>query len=189
MCGRFSVNKDQVEEWVLDNWDISFSCESNSDLRPTQTIATLSNINGSLKQLNTTWGIKPAWSKKLLINAQGETAATKKTFKESFNLRRCLVPFSGWYEWHTEGNSKQKYAFSQLGKQPLLMAGIWFETDDVPQIVTLTTRPNERCAAIHKRMPVLIKPEDVDYWFNSSAENLQPLIEPIDGEMLSIVAV
>jgi len=187
MCGRFSVKKEEVEEWVLDNWGVSFSCEENSDLRPTQQVATLINNNGIIKQLNTTWGIKPAWSKKLLINAQGETAGSKKTFREAFKSRRCLVPFSSWYEWRKEGDSKQKYDFSHLENKPLLMAGIWFEKGSDVQLVTLTTHPNPSCAEIHQRMPVLIKPEDVDYWFNSAASSLQPLIEPVAAEILSIV--
>lgn len=187
MCGRFSVNKDQIDDWVLERFEVSFNCETNSDLRPTQTVAALTNSNDSLSQINTSWGIKPGWSKKLIINAQGETAASKKTFKESFNSRRCLIPCSGWYEWRDEGGKrKQKYLFNQTDNKPFLMAGIWFETEGMPEIVTLTTYPNSSCAEIHKRMPVLIEPENVNFWFNSSVENLRVLIEPIASEQVLI---
>ena len=64
MCGRFSVNKEQVESWILDNWDISFECETNDDLRPTQSVSTIIKGKEGVTQLNTTWGIKPSWSKK-----------------------------------------------------------------------------------------------------------------------------
>ncbi len=187
MCGRFSVNKEQIEDWLLDNYDVTFNCETNHDLRPTQTVSTIIKVDNKLSQLNTTWGIKPSWSKKLLINAQGETAATKKTFKEAFAHRRCLIPCSAWYEWRSEGdNSKQKYVFNEIDKTPLLMAGIWFESDGVPQLVTLTTHPNEQCGKIHKRMPVLIDRDNVDYWFNSEPSQLQTLIEPIASGSITV---
>ncbi|MFT5521734.1 MAG: putative SOS response-associated peptidase YedK [Enterobacterales bacterium] len=187
MCGRFSVNKEQVESWVLDNWNVSFECETNHDLRPTQSVSTIIKCNESLTQLNTTWGIKPSWSKKLLINAQGETADTKKTFKDAFIHRRCLIPCSAWYEWRSEaGKSKQKYSFNAINEEPLLMAGIWYESEGIPQMLTLTTHPNERCGKIHKRMPVLIDKENVDYWFNSETPELGTLIEPVTSESIAV---
>jgi putative SOS response-associated peptidase YedK len=187
MCGRFSVNKEQVESWILDNWDISFECETNDDLRPTQSVSTIIKGKEGLTQLNTTWGIKPSWSKKILINAQGETVDTKKTYKDAFIHRRCLIPCSAWYEWRSEtGKPKQKYSFNKINEEPLLMAGIWYENNEIPQVVSLTTHPNERCGQIHKRMPVLIDKENVDYWFNSAPGALRPLIEPVTSESITV---
>ena len=152
MCGRFSVNKEQVEDWVTDHWDISFSCESNKDLRPTQQVSTLIKVNDNLSQLNTQWGIKPSW-----------------------------------YEWRNEGGKRKlKYVFHASSNQVLLMAGIWYETESVPQLVTLTTRPNSRCGECHKRMPVLIDANNMGYWFNSDVEQLQPLLEPIASDLVTV---
>ncbi len=187
MCGRFTVNNNQVDPWVMDNWDMQFLSSTNLDLRPTQSVSTIIQTDGLLRQLDTKWGIKPAWSKRLIINAQAETAAIKKTFTQSYQLRRCLVPCSGWYEWRSEGASrKQKYIFQETNNQPILMAGIWFEQEDTPQLVTLTTKPNVKCANYHHRMPVIIKPDELDFWFNSTADNLQTLIEPVANEMITI---
>ncbi len=187
MCGRFIVNSKQVEPWVMDNWDIKFSTSTNLDLRPTQLVSTIIQSDGSLHQFDTKWGIKPAWSKRLLINAQAETANSKKTFAHSYHHRRCLVPCSGWYEWRSEGGShKQKYLFQASNEQPILMAGIWFEHEDTPQLVTLTTRANSRCAEYHQRMPVIIKRDEMSYWFDSAADNLQVQTEAVSSELLSI---
>lgn len=181
MCGRFSVKQDEIEPWVMDQFDVSFQCQTNLDIRPTQTIATLRNTGHKLEQFNVQWGIQPSWAKKLIINAQSETVAEKKTFKGAFAERRCLIPCSGWYEW-----KNQKYLFTQADKSPLLMAGIWYETDDQPQLVTLTTKPNQKCAEIHQRMPVLIQLEDVDYWFHSAPEQLTPIIQALNSEKISL---
>jgi len=187
MCGRLNISKSKVDKWVIDHLGIPFLTSTNTDLSPSQPIDTLTLVSGSLQQLKTTWGIKPNWSKQLIINAQGETVTIKKTFQKAFTTNRCLVPCSGWYEWKSEGGpKKQKYLFSHADETPFFMAGIWFQHEDSAQLVTLTTHPNERCATIHKRMPVLILPEDMDYWFNANAEEVAPLIDPIDSNRITI---
>jgi putative SOS response-associated peptidase YedK len=78
----------------------------------------------------------------MLINAQSETVASKKTFASAFAHNRCLVPCSGWFEWRDEGNAKkQKYLFSYEDNEPAYMAGILYLCDDAMQLVTLTTAP------------------------------------------------
>lgn len=187
MCGRFSVNSEQIDPWINEHWDIDFASNTNTDVRPTNSVAAITSVDGSLQQLNTTWGIKPAWAKSLLINAQSETVAIKKTFAGSFNARRCIIPCTGWFEWKNEGGKrKQKYYFANASSTPLLMAGIWVENDTIANLVTLTTAPNTICSEYHKRMPVLIKPEDVDYWFHSSADGLQPLMQAVDSESVTV---
>jgi len=190
MCGRLNINSEQLDPWVLDNWNIPFLSNTNLDLRPTNSVSTIVNINGNYQQLKTVWGIKPSWSKKPLINAQSETVLFKKTFKESFQLRRCLVPCSGWYEWRDEGGRrKQQYAFTQSQGLPLLMAGIWYENDGRSELVTLTTTSIGQCAEIHKRMPVLILQEEASYWFQSKAEDLEPLMSSMDENLIQISRV
>lgn len=187
MCGRFSVNSQQIDPWIEEHLEISFQSESNDNLCPTQTVSTITHSNKLTHQVNSTWGIKPGWSKKILINAQAETAGSKKTFKQAFEHKRCIVPCTGWFEWKKiENNKKQKYSFQQSNKAPLFMAGILFQHDDNHQLVTLTTRPNRQCAEIHHRMPVLIKPEDIDFWLTSSVDEIQPLIEPEDSAQIVI---
>ena len=50
------------------------------------------------------WGLVPFWAKDLkvgarMINAVGETVATKPAFRTAFKKRRCLVLANGFYEW------------------------------------------------------------------------------------------
>jgi putative SOS response-associated peptidase YedK len=64
--------------------------------------------------------------------------------------------------WATE---KQPYAIVAADGQPLAMAGLWERwrdraAGDVLQSFTImTTVPNELCAAIHDRMPVILPRE------------------------------
>ncbi|UVC08976.1 SOS response-associated peptidase family protein [Rhizobium sp. TH2] len=34
-----------------------------------------------------------------MFNARIETIATSRSFKDSFEARRCLIPADGFYEW------------------------------------------------------------------------------------------
>jgi putative SOS response-associated peptidase YedK len=90
-----------------------------------------------LNQQDASWGIQPAWSKKMLINDHAETVASKKTFAYSFEQNRCLVPCYGWFEWRVEGRAKkQKHLFSHEDNEPLYMAGILYPSDNGVQLVT-----------------------------------------------------
>jgi putative SOS response-associated peptidase YedK len=186
MCGRLNVTDDPLVQQICDFLGIDFSTTTNIDLRPTQQASSLIMQNGNIQQLNSSWGIKPDWSKKILINAQAETVATKKTFKHAFETSRCIVPCSGWYEWRDEGGKrKQQYIFEHADNQPFYMAGVYYHQEQTP-FVSLTIKPNEKCAEIHGRMPLLIEPNCIEQWLGGNPEQLGALMKPIEGDMVNI---
>jgi len=184
MCGRFNVTSKLVP-MVSDVFGIPFKVISNTNFSPSQIASTITAAEQGYQQINASWGIKPNWSKKLIINAQSETVAIKPTFKQSFQHQRCLVPCNGWFEWRTEAGKKVKYYFEHADKKPLYMAGILFK-GDLSELVTLTTKPNKTCAEYHKRMPVLIEPENIEYWFNADVNKLEPLFNNVNEEMINV---
>jgi len=175
MCGRFNIIDDPLTQFVCHIFGIEFSTTSNSSVCPSESVATIGYANGTIQQINATWGIQPAWANRLLINAQSETVATKPTFKSSFENSRCLVPMSGWYEWKKlEHGKKQKYLFEN-DSQAMFMAGILF--DDNSKFVTLTTEPTEQCAEYHHRMPLLINDNDAEFWLAAPSSELSGMLE------------
>ena len=71
------------------------------------------------------WGLAPAWAKDPAegprpINARGETAATKPTFRTPFRRRRRLAPAAGFYEWQPDpgepGGPKTPHLFRLAGE-------------------------------------------------------------------------
>ncbi|WP_231731590.1 SOS response-associated peptidase [Colwellia sp. TT2012] len=202
MCGRMNIES-KHSKIISDFFGCNFSAPANNNLSPGQNVATLisndankgenhdSNEQISYQQLDANWGMQPSWSKRLLINAQSETVLTKNTFKAAIKTHRCLIPCSGWYEWRTEGGKKQKYLFSHVNEEPFLMAGIYYQhlsQKPSPQLLTLTTEPNAKCADYHQRMPVIILPQYRDFWFQSSAEQLAPLFLAIDESYIKVTA-
>lgn len=177
MCGRLNVISDPLCDWVSGQLGIKFHSETNNDLRPTQQLGTIALDGGALQQLDASWGIKPDWAKRLLINAQAETVRQKRTFAQAFAQHRAVVPCSGWYEWQQAGGAKQKYLFQGRDGRPLLMAGILYpQIDGSHALVTLTTKPIASCAPYHHRMPLLIEPQALDFWFHSQPHELDALL-------------
>jgi len=180
MCGRLNVTSDPLTQIVSAALGIKFTTETNTDLRPTQKVAAIGSTNSHLSQLDVSWGIKPQWAKKLLINAQSETVAEKPTFRKAFAQHRCVIPCSGWYEWSgANGGAKTKYLFQGMDGQPVYMAGIWYEPEvdgELPKLVTLTTKPTEECAQYHHRMPLVLPEEAVSDWVLASADQVVPLL-------------
>jgi len=179
MCGRLDIQTTKISIPVSELIGFEFTPVENRDLRPTQQVSTVTSLDNQIQQLNTSWGIKPSWSKKLLINAQAETVSEKPTFRKAFANNRCVVPCSGWYEWSSkEGKEKQKYLFSLENEKPAYMAGIWYPSfnDTLPQIVTLTTSPNDTCKQYHHRMPLLISESAIEDWLSLPWHNISPLL-------------
>ncbi|PNH90229.1 DUF159 family protein [Vibrio diazotrophicus] len=186
MCGRLNVIDDPLCKIVCEKLGIKFKTSTNTDLRPTQDVATVGAQHGELKQFNLPWGIKPDWAKNIIINAQAETVSVKPTFAQAFEFNRVIVPCSGWYEWREEQGKKVKYLFSQGEKKVLYMAGI--ALDGGSKLVTLTTKPNEQCSEYHRRMPLLIPDDAVMTWVAGRAEEVFPLLSNEYQDELKIKA-
>jgi putative SOS response-associated peptidase YedK len=170
---------------VSELFNTSFRVETNDNLSPSQSVATIINSDSKYHQFEALWGIKPNWSKKLIINAQAETVAIKPTFRQSFQSQRCLVPCNGWFEWRTEEGKKVKYFFEHVNKMPLYMAGILFQNEQT-ELVTLTTKPNDICGQYHTRIPALVLARDKHTWFNASPQELELLLRHVEDRVIQV---
>ncbi len=174
MCGRLNIIDDPLAEAVSAALGLRFFAKTNSNLCPSQQVSVVGRTDYSMHQFELLWGVKPSWANRVIINAQAESVASKPTFSASYISHRVVVPCSGWYEWKEEKGSKQKYLFSDIEDKPLYMAGIALA--NYQNLVTLTTQPNPQCAAIHHRMPLLLRDSDVDSWLCGSVEQANMLL-------------
>src|SRR5690606_40972821 len=109
----------------------------------------------------------------VLNNALSETMAEKPAFRAALKHGRCIVPASGYYEWHT-GPDKQKrpYYITRADGQPLALAGLWAtwsgpEGEEIDSVATITVPTNAQLSVIHHRMPaILLDAESQDAWLN-----------------------
>ena len=138
------------------------------------------------------WGLVPFWAKDIKvgfanINAKAEGIENKPAFREAFRQRRCLVPVDNFYEWKkVAGGKKQPYAIGLKGGGLMALAGLWESWHSKPSgervrsFAIVTTEPNELCAQLHNRMPVVLAPEAWPQWLGE---------EPADeGQLKSLLA-
>lgn len=152
------------------------------------------------------WGLLPSWADDLqmgsrMVNARSETVATKPAFRAAFASRRCVIPADGYFEWKQEADGKQPYLMHRKDESGFFMAGLWEQNHKLSKVrdqpitscTILTTRPNERTAAIHDRMPVIFGLEDAHRWMTLDGkrdrEDLLGMLEPVDGRYLEVTPV
>ena len=132
------------------------------------------------------WGLVPYWSKDIRvgfanINAKAEGIENRPAFKEAFQRRRCLVPVNNFYEWKKTPTGKQPYAVALADRGLMALAGLWENWRSsagewVRSFAIITTTPNELCAELHNRMPVVLGPQIWPAWLGE---------EPADARQLS----
>lgn len=196
MCGRFSRHYTWAQLHAL---YMLTQKVPHSNMQPrynvcptTQIDAVVGTVKGREVQ-SMRWGLIPQWWKRSLkefklatFNARVETVAEKPMFRSAFRRNRCLIPASGYYEWHTEGKEKQPYFFTAADGSPILsIAALWDEWTDpdsgraMQSCTMLITEPNQFVGKIHDRMPVLLEPDQFTPWLSGTAglEILKPQSE------------
>jgi len=145
------------------------------------------------------WPFIPKWANGQLIkvlgkystiNAKAENLASSKSYQHAWeNNQRCLIPATGFYEWQItqQGGPKQPYHI-QIKDQPIFaMAGIWEKSGDIESFAILTTEANQLMAEIHnenKRMPVILKADQIETWLNGSMEEAEKCISQYADDLM-----
>lgn len=210
MCGRYSLSVhppaiqtrfrlDQPllpppsPELVLPRYNVA----------PTQDVVIVRpNAAGDRVGAWTRWGLVPPNARDLsagarMINARSETVFERPVFKLAAQLRRCLVPSDGFFEWKAFGRQKQPYRIMMKDGSLFGMAGIWsrWRSEDGRVVDTcsiLTCPPNEVAGQFHDRMPVILREEDWPLWLDGTIkqrEPLQHLLVPYANEEMTAVPV
>lgn len=209
MCGRTysTYTDDELRFQYLNKKGIRWPINSeipefrpNYNMCPTQKALVLGVFDGTLGFKGMRWGLVPAWAESVkaadkysMINAKAEEVSEKRSYKNAFKKRRCIVPVSGFIEWRGPKGSKVPYAI-QLKDQPIMsMGGIWESWEDkeskeiVDSFSILTMAANSFMQGIHTHMPFVLTKEMEEAWIAPDAvepEVLLPLVKPIDSSKL-----
>jgi putative SOS response-associated peptidase YedK len=205
MCGCFLASKslDELRRWfkttnALPNFAPSYN------VAPTNSIPVV-RLNPKTRERSLDllhWGLIPHWSKDRsgafkMINARAEGIDTKPSFRDAFERRRCIVPADGFYEWKKTGTGKQPYLIRMKRGEVFGFAGLWENWKDergewLRSTTIITTQPNELCAPIHDRMPVILDPDDYARWLgeeDASQEELNAMLRPAPAELMEVFPV
>ena len=197
MCGRFAQSKsiaDLVEEFGITGDPALSPLPANWNIAPTNPIYIIRNNSQNRRELSVaSWGIIAPWikdeteakaSQSRAINARSESIFEKPTFRDSFKLRRCLIPADGYYEWATElgrYKSKQPFYISNPNMKSLSIAGIWsqWKAPDgrlINSASVITRESVNELATIHSRMPVMMPSDRWDLWLDTAPHSTDELI-------------
>lgn len=184
MCGRYTFTNPDAVKAALEALDVEIEAAlpRRFNVAPTQEMPVVVAREGGVACLSMKWGIVPFFARKdakpmQLINARSETVASKPTFKQSVQKRRCVVPADGFFEWKRDPDgTKTPYFIRLRTESPFWIAGIYEAAGgDVPAgYALLTTGPNELMKPIHDRMPVILSTDRAKAWLQPGAlENEQ----------------
>jgi putative SOS response-associated peptidase YedK len=203
MCGRVRLSSDVSEIKLV------FSIPPH---RPTPNFAPSWNVaptdplpvvrydaNGGERSLDVMrWGLVPFWAKDIKvgfsnINAKAEGIEGKPAFREAFQRRRCLVPVDNFYEWKKVASGKQPSAIALADRGLMALAGLWENWRSpagewVRSFAIITTTPNDLCAELHNRMPVVLGPQVWPEWLGEEPTDLprlQALLAPYPAEEMT----
>ena len=101
-----------------------------------------------------------------------------------------MVPVDSFYEWRKTATGKQPYALALADRGIIALAGLWENWRSpagewVRSFAIITTTPNELCAEIHNRMPVVLRPEAWPVWLGeqpADVPQLKALLAPYPSE-------
>jgi putative SOS response-associated peptidase YedK len=202
MCGRFTLRTPAsavAEAFGL----LPFpDLQPRYNIAPSQAVAAVRLGADDKRELALLrWGLIPSWADDpaigyKMINARGESVATKPSFRKAFKQRRCLIAADGFYEWQKSEGKKQPFYIRLKSERPFAFAGLWEhwarEGQEIDSCTIITTDANELMAPIHNRMPVIVDPADYTLWLEPAVqdiERLQPLIRPFPADEMTAFKV
>ena len=156
------------------------------------------------------WGLVPNWTKnkgqaeeirKQTLNARSETVFTLPSFRGSILSKRCLIPATGFYEWHTKLGTKYPYHIMVKDDndpsihRDFCFGGIYSTWIDkaggevLNSFSIITTPANKLLELIHntkKRMPLILHREDEQIWLMPELDknHIQALMQPYPEKLM-----
>lgn len=184
MCGQFAVlaNLKAIKDYYeflknanfeidkQDFYDIDDDLFSGHQdiIKPFQYAPIIVNESDRIKLFFARWGLIPFWAKDekiagKTINARLESLPEKPSFKYAFQKRRCLIPFTGFYE---SAPDKSKHFFKNENNTLKSFAGLYefWGKENLLTYTIITCPANEEVSKVHHRMPLILDKENSVRW-------------------------
>ena len=176
MCGRYCITSAPAAVRALFAYREQPNFPPRYNVAPTQPVPIVRMAEGARQFALVRWGLIPAWVKdpkdfSLLINARAESVNDKPAFRYAMKRRRCLFPADGFYEWKRQGGANRPYFARPVAGGPIAFAGLWESWigpngEEMETAAIITTMANATMATVHHRAPVIVPPEQFDFWLD-----------------------
>jgi putative SOS response-associated peptidase YedK len=185
VCGRYAnaVSARELED-LFTACDETGGIQPNFNVAPTTTAPVVVVPPGQpaagARVRTARWGLVPSWARDTaignrLINARAETVAAKPAFRAALRARRCLVPATGYYEWHRVDGARrgQPYLVRPSDGTPAVFAGLYEVWRPPPgsgatqvTFTIITTSAAGGLEFLHPRSPVLLPRASWSRWLD-----------------------
>lgn len=177
MCGRYAITQ-KTFDYLESILNTKFGeVVPRYNIAPTTFIPVIRPHDEFYLMEEMRWGLVPSWSKEATLNfatfnARIETVAQKPAFRSAFRKRRCVIPASGFYEWHTdEEGAKQPYYFRLKAGHEMALAGLWesWQGPDgkvLQSCTILVGSANPVVGRFHERMATILPDALIEDWLN-----------------------
>jgi len=179
MCGRYALHSNPEVVALLFGLSEIPVYVPRYNIAPASQVLIIRKNEGGMVPAMVRWGLVPRWAKDPSVgakmnNARAETVAEKPSFREAYRKRRCLIPANGFYEWKLENGLKQPYYVTPSGGALFAFAGLWEQWHELQTCAVITADANEKMAAVHERMPVIVSPAEYSAWLEGGEIPLRP---------------
>ncbi|MBV7259581.1 SOS response-associated peptidase [Erythrobacter crassostreae] len=189
MCNLYRMTKgtDEVAKW-FDAVEAQGGANFGEEIYPGY--PGLVVAGGELKQM--TWGfplVMKGKSGQPLKPKPVNNCRTDKLgsffWRHSFEERRCLIPLTGWAEAQGQKGAMTRTWLSQPDTELFACAGVWRVSDEFGLCYSMVMTDSAGSAAqdVHRRMPVLLKPEDYKGWVSGTPDKARSFCMPWAGEL------
>ena len=195
MCGRFTLTVDNLAS-LAEQLGIAATPEQIALHRPRYNVAPgdlcwlVRSRDGARELFQAQWGLVNHWAKDRSvgfkqINARAETLAERPAFRDAFQRRRSVVLADGFYEWRGPRGQREPLWFHAPDRGPIFLAGLHESFTDpasgerLRTFTIVTTAPNALVRPVHDRMPVIVRPDELDRWLlgDDAASVLHPALD------------
>lgn len=200
MCGRYELSSHPAAIALAFGLPHPPDIQPRYNIAPTQQVPIVRlNHAGERELVQVRWGLVPRWAKDpsigtRMINARGETLASKAAFSNAFARHRCLVPANGFYEWQVTRSGKQPMHVGMPDGRPFGLAGLyerWLspEGEVLDTCAIVTTSACDSLRNVHERMPVIVPDAEYGRWLDSANADVADLVAAWSGGPLRVYPV
>jgi putative SOS response-associated peptidase YedK len=200
MCGRYVTPEEAEAERIFRVHRIGWQFLRSYNVAPSQPVPVVRMRDGEREGVTLRWGLVPFFARGVpprysTINAAIEKLAASPSWRGPWARgQRCLLPATGFYEWHVNEDGSKTPFYITCADQPVFgLAGLWESSraDDgnvIQSCTIITMPPNPLLAEIHnakQRMPAILQSQDIDAWLTGPIDQAQSALKPYPSDSMA----
>lgn len=189
MCGRIVIVYDAaLGRWVTQRDAAWEECpataaqlrRSRYNVTPRSPVVVM--VGGRAPALEVArWGIPFPGGRHDVINTRIEGAFESPLWRGLIGKRHCIIPVTGFYEWDHASGSGQPHFFQRSDGNIMALAGLAgprsVNGEERLCFSIVTCPSNQKVAALHDRMPVILETGDEAAWLAPEEAGTDGLLE------------